>query len=59
MIPDLPLATLPCTRCHETVRVYGDTRCTPDRETFVCVLCLDPRQRAHDELIAAEAELNA
>ena len=59
MIPDLPIARLTCTTCGETVRVYGDTRCTPDRQTFVCVLCLDPRQRAHDELVAAEAELGA
>jgi hypothetical protein len=58
VIANEPLATLPCTRCGDPVQVLGDTRCTPERHSFVCVYCLDPRQREHDEFLAAEAQLD-
>lgn len=46
IVIDKPIARLECTECGDLVSVYGDDRLTPKRETFRCVMCLDPRQRA-------------
>lgn len=56
MIRDTPLATLVCTVCREVVQILGDDRLTPEADDYVCVYCLDPRQREFDEFQAAEAE---
>ena len=57
MIQDEPLGTFRCTDCEEVVVVLGDDLLTPDDDTYVCVWCLDPRQREHDEMLEAEAQL--
>lgn len=58
MIQTFPLAELECSECHEVVVVYGDDDLLPDEpEAYVCVWCLDPRQREHDEFVAAERGL--
>lgn len=51
------MADLVCQQCEEVVSVFGDDEPPIDRETFRCVWCRDPRQREHDELVAAEREL--
>jgi hypothetical protein len=56
-IQDTPLGQFVCTRCQEVVEVLGDDALTPDPGDYVCVWCLDPRQREHDELREAEAQL--